>query len=354
MAGCGTCPDSCNCTVVAGDGVTVVGDGSAGTPYEISAAGETWAGTSADASIDITNLGPNDGHTPDLSVNINPAGGLLNGGGGIQILIDPASTAPISEGINGLRVDCCPASAPAISDTPTVDMVDTFGILSANVIPNQLAGLENQAGGVAIKLQGDPAPLGALVCGTRLRFNNLGDLVELQNGAQVQALAAGAAVGLAATQGNFGGTSSSIAFVNADTCPVYVLFEGLGQIVAPSTGAAGTSRVISQQMQLFASAVGAGAVDLGGAGIAANSDYNYQSGGLATPTAIPAALAWRFQAQLHKWIFLPPGGTVTMQARTLCLESQVGWQSTVPNGATFQLSNYTYAVIPQRIGGWLV
>lgn len=354
MAGCGTCPDSCNCTLVAGDGVTVVGDGSAATPYEVSAAGEAWAGTSADASIDITNLAPNDGHTPDLSVNINPAGGLLNGGGGIQILIDPASTAPISEGINGLRVDCCPFTPPATNDTPTVDLDTTGGILSANVIPNLLAGLENQAGGVSIKLQNDPAAVAA-PCTNRMRFvAGTGDLTFLPDGIDLTAIAAGAAVGLAATQGNFGGTSSSVLFTNTDSCPVFVLFNGLGQIVAPSTGAAGTQRRISQQMQLFAAALAGGAVDLGGAGIAASSDYNYQSGGLGTPTAIPAAEAWRFQAQLSKWVYLPPGASVTMQARTLCLETQAGWQSTVPNGATFQISNYTYAVFGERIGGWAV
>lgn len=353
MAGCGTCPDSCNCVVRAGDGVTVTGDGSAGAPYEVSAVGEAWAGTSPDSSIVIGNLAPNDGHTPTLRANLNPAGGLLMGGGGIQIRIDPASTAPISEGINGLRVDCCPAAAPATNDTPTVDLVDTFGILSANVIPNTLAGLENQAGGVAIKLQNDPAPIAA-PCGNRLRFTTLGDLTELQDGMDLTGIAAGAAVGLAATQGNLGGTSSSVLFTNVDTCPVFALFMGLGQIVSPSNGGAQTNRRISQQMQLFAAALAGGAVDIGGAGIAANSDYNYQSGGLGTPTAIPAAQAWRFQAQLMKWVYLPPGGSVTMQARTLCLETQVGWESTVPNGASFQLSNYSYAVFPERIGGWNV
>lgn len=74
MAGCGQCPDECNCVIVDENGVQYDGAGNALDPMVIPRAQNTpWEGTSSDGSITITEgdvVDPNDDkHAPDLVVN---------------------------------------------------------------------------------------------------------------------------------------------------------------------------------------------------------------------------------------------------------------------------------------------
>ena len=74
MAGCGQCPDVCNCTITDENGVQYDGAGTPLNPIVIPRAQNTpWQGTSDDGSITITPgdvVDPNDdGHAPDFAVN---------------------------------------------------------------------------------------------------------------------------------------------------------------------------------------------------------------------------------------------------------------------------------------------
>ncbi len=349
MAGCGTCPDSCNCVVASGDGVTVTGDGSSDSPYVVSADGEAWAGTSPDDSIDIANLGADNGHSPELTVNINPAGGLLNGGGGIQILIDPASTAPISEGVAGLRVDCCPYASPATDDTPTVDLVDTFGILSANVIPNTLAGLENQAGGVAIKLEDDPAAVAGSAGNNLLRFTAAGELtLQAEDaaaavGMEARAVTGGSDVNLSNTVGVNSGNSFSATISNPTIVPMFVRLEGIAHLESEATGADTLFRVWNPMAILDISSGSGGALDIGSNGLFAPAEFGDGAAGGFTRID---------RGHLAKWAYIPPGGSITFTSYMKPLLTAVGWTTTVGAGGFYVFENVQLAVYPARAGGW--
>ena len=61
----------------------------------------------------------------------DPNGGLVSGVNGVTILLDPASTAPVSLGAAGLLIDCCPA---AVLDSNTIDFSLPGGAISGEVI----------------------------------------------------------------------------------------------------------------------------------------------------------------------------------------------------------------------------
>lgn len=118
---CG-CSDGCACVVADTDTVSWTGDGDADTPFQ-------------------------------ATVIPDPAGGLQDTADGVAILLDPASTAPVSVGVDGLRVDCCPA---CVSDTDTLGLtVDEDGCISGDVVLDPDGALESTAAGVRIKI--DPA-----------------------------------------------------------------------------------------------------------------------------------------------------------------------------------------------------
>lgn len=99
---CG-CQNQCLCQIEGADGITVVGDGSTDSPYIITPPPETvFDASNSDGTILITPGGP-DGHEPV-----------------IDIVIDPASTAPISKSISGLRIDCCDPGAIVADEIPGV------------------------------------------------------------------------------------------------------------------------------------------------------------------------------------------------------------------------------------------
>lgn len=85
---CG-CVDRCSCSVVGQGIVNVAGSGDFSDPYVVTASETPFAAVNTDGGISITGNGPN-GHEPIIDLNI-----------------DPASTAPVSVGPSGLRVDCC-------------------------------------------------------------------------------------------------------------------------------------------------------------------------------------------------------------------------------------------------------
>lgn len=73
MAGCGQCPDECNCNIVDQNGNQYAGSGTPGDPIVIPRADNApWEGTSSDGSITITpgdSTTAGDGHAPDLVVD---------------------------------------------------------------------------------------------------------------------------------------------------------------------------------------------------------------------------------------------------------------------------------------------
>lgn len=87
---CGCADNACNCVVQGINGLTVTGSGSVIDPYLISAGAETtFAATNTGGGIDITPAGTA-GHTPQ-----------------IELVLDPASPALLSQGVDGLSVACC-------------------------------------------------------------------------------------------------------------------------------------------------------------------------------------------------------------------------------------------------------
>lgn len=193
MAGCGPCPDSCNCQVADELGVLYPGSGDAGSPIIVPRAiPETvFAATSSDTSISITPAGAY-GHSPDLVVNVcaileeaaerqngrlvifsndadckperlrNPATNEYLGYDPVSgqatwltlptdfsITIDPDSTAPVSYGPNGLRVDCCELGVPEIvpyTAFGTFDKADYPGLTAVRV---RVQGAGGGSGGIA-------------------------------------------------------------------------------------------------------------------------------------------------------------------------------------------------------------
>lgn len=99
---CG-CQNQCLCEIEGADGIVVVGDGSTATPYVISPPAETvFDASNVDGAISIVPGGPF-GHEPVLG-----------------IIIDPASSAPISLSGSGLRIDCCDPGGVVADELPGV------------------------------------------------------------------------------------------------------------------------------------------------------------------------------------------------------------------------------------------
>lgn len=350
MAGCGTCPDSCNCVVTEGARVNVTGDGSAGSPYVITAdASPTFVPTSPLGGMLLGNLGPNQGHTPTIDPKIAAAGGLLIGGSGIQIKVDPASTAPISLGAGGLRVDCCAGGSVGVDDTPTVNMLIVGNVISANVIPNTAAGLENQAGGVSVKIQNDPAAIAPAAGIGGLRFTTAGDLTLSENdimvasGMDARGVGSGAAVNLAGTAPNFGANSFSGVITNSENFPVFVRLSGIMEFTSTTSGAVGTNRIWNQSGILDISAVAGGGADIGTAGIFTVYEVNQN---------VDAAGVVRVDRGLvDKWAYLPAGASATFRARSQCLRTVSGWTTTTGAGASFQFTNVHLAAWAAKSGG---
>lgn len=85
MGRCGCASDECNCSVVAGDGVTVTGNGKSGTPYVVSADPADQVTVSDTNSVNMTKTG-NDIHS--------------------DVIRDPSATNILQIGPNGVGVEC--------------------------------------------------------------------------------------------------------------------------------------------------------------------------------------------------------------------------------------------------------
>lgn len=84
------CQTKCNCYVSGANGNVVTGTGEAADPFVVTAPNEElFAASNVDGTIDITPGGVA-GHSPV-----------------IDLVIDPASTAPVSKSPLGLKIDCC-------------------------------------------------------------------------------------------------------------------------------------------------------------------------------------------------------------------------------------------------------
>jgi hypothetical protein len=333
----------------------VTGDGSGTNPYVVTSNDPAWAGTSPSGSINIGNLGPNAGHSPTFDVNVSDAGGIIvNGNGELQIEIDPASGAPISLGPAGLRVDCCPTEGNlAVDDTSSVNLTYVGALLSADVIPNGLAGIEVTASGVGVKLENDPAPV-APGGGNLSRFTTAGDLtvpqtlVDARADARIAALVpglvpqfsgvnasnvgSGVQVNLATTVGASSGNSLVYGLTNISGVPLLVDLNGIGTLEASSSGG-NVNRVFSHQMVLTAVTLTGGAVQVSNAGLHSFSDLGNG------PGTIPADVSIRARGLLRSVVFMPPGSSAVWNSFATCLENQAGWTSTVAAGAFYQIAN---------------
>lgn len=106
---CGCAESGCTCVLQGAGTVVVSGAGTVANPYIISSsASPLFAATNPGGGILIT-PGGTLGHTPAF-----------------DLVIDPASTAPVSVSEDGLRVDCCPPG-PVVSP---VDIVDEDTLLT--------------------------------------------------------------------------------------------------------------------------------------------------------------------------------------------------------------------------------
>lgn len=87
------------------------------------------------------------------TVIVDPLGGLTTGDDGVGILLDPASTAPVSLSADGLRVDCCEAGGNNVS-TANVDTLLT--------VDNDIVLIDTGANDVEVALPAS-APVGTRI-----------------------------------------------------------------------------------------------------------------------------------------------------------------------------------------------
>ena len=272
---------------------------------------------------------------------------VSNAGLSSILRLDPASSAPVSQSAAGLKVDCCPAGPPAISDTATVDLSIPLGILNAVVIPNTTAGIENQALGVSIKLEGDPAAIVPLAAANIARFTTAGDLTVHRNdaagaaGIDVRVVSDGSAVFLSAgAVGAFGGTSLTLLVTNTDVVPLYVNLQGIGIIQASAL--APNPDQIGVNMLLEIS---------GGTGLSIGGRAEHA---ITDDAQLAAGFLMHWRGDLSKWALLDPGKNVTFVARTQVLQPIINYTTGVPGPSFFQFINPTLAAYPVRTGGWSV
>lgn len=128
------CFPDCGCALEAGDLILIEGSGNLLDPWIVSGIETVFSATGTNG-ITVT-PGGDYGHEPT-----------------IEILVDPAGTAPVSVGPDGLKVDCCDvaiASILDVSDTSTVDLTLAGDTLSADVIisPDLCNSLEDRGNGL--------------------------------------------------------------------------------------------------------------------------------------------------------------------------------------------------------------
>lgn len=110
---CGCSDESCNCIVQSGGDIVVGGSGTVADPYIVSFTETEFAGVEGDG-IDITPGGTN-GHTPEIAVKI-----------------DPDSTADVTAGPDGIRVDI-PSGDPVPQAAFAPGMMMEWGGSTASV-----------------------------------------------------------------------------------------------------------------------------------------------------------------------------------------------------------------------------
>lgn len=118
MARCG-CENTCNCSVIAGSGVTVTGTGGIADPYIVasSASEASWNYRTTD-TVTLTRTGQG---TPELpyelkgDARLKSAGGLTSDSDGISVKVDPIAGNNLVVTTAGLRVD----AAAGVGWTPT-------------------------------------------------------------------------------------------------------------------------------------------------------------------------------------------------------------------------------------------
>lgn len=260
---CG-CVDSCNCFIQGANGISVTGSGSAGSPYVITAPNETlFNATNTDGTIDII-PGGTAGHTPVFNLNL-----------------DPASTAPVSTSVAGLRIDCCSTGdgIASATDTFSIDHTVALGNLTSDVILNPLGGLETLVSGVSIRI--DPASTAPIsISGGGLRVDNPAD------GTAIQVFTVG---------GNF----TKASYPNANWVRVRLVGGGGGSggcaatgVTDVSSGAGGGGGGYSERLIAMASLGALEAVTVGAGGLAgtaggANPANTGGTGGTSTFGTVP-------------------------------------------------------------------
>lgn len=133
------CFPDCGCFLEEGELISIEGTGNNVDPWIISAI-ETVFDANAGSGITIS-AGGSYGHEPTISVAIQDTNSVdlafVTNNLTANVRIDPASTAPVTVGAAGIKIDCC--ADPAIgdlltvSDTNTVDLTLAAGNLSADV-----------------------------------------------------------------------------------------------------------------------------------------------------------------------------------------------------------------------------
>lgn len=108
MARCG-CENTCNCSVVAGAGISIQGTGGTVDPYVVStsASEASWNYSTTD-TLQLTRMGSGTPQVPyevSGNVRLKTDGGLQSDTGGVSVKVDPIAGNTLVVGANGLRVD---------------------------------------------------------------------------------------------------------------------------------------------------------------------------------------------------------------------------------------------------------
>lgn len=212
-----------------------------------------------------------------------------------DIVIDPASTAPISCGPDGLKVDCC-------------------GIVNP------------------VELQGNPDTLADPTCENRLRYNNSGELTSIPDGISIIGVSAGTRRGVPSPDAADGTVSLNDTYTNDRDCAVLATFKCIGIVEVehtdntPAQEDNSQSRIISLQMR----------AESGGA----TTGSNPGSSGIHAFTAIDDAyllstsIKHRWQSLLEINFVLDPGEVAEVNVYTHNLEEMQGYDGTTAASAT--------------------
>lgn len=365
MSLCG-CYPACSCQLNIGTPalLSLLGTGDPATGgWTLSAIETVFAATAANNAIGIT-PGGSFGHNPSFGLNIvdTDTVDLSIGENGLSadIRLDPDATGAVTVGPNGLKIDCCAEGGVnfTVDNEDRSVILDLDGaVLSGDVKPDTLHGIEVGTAGVAVKLQNDPAAVAAQP-ENRLAFTTAGDLVTIQDGMNLRSRPDSISVTVPFSAGG-----DTVAFVDnitnssgTDIVLEYCSTPFLVMKVKPSPPD-DASYSFDINLRTDVTNLVGGAVAYGN-----NPGHGIRVSNMEAPGFVPSNPAtgnfynpageFVWSSPITSTIFMPAGSTcsVTGIIETIRAISTLGWEQLVGNGTYFKVYNRFMKIYPARTG----